>query len=169
MGPCGARRSGSGARGLRAPHVVFGCLGNHETITQTEDSITGLFAAQDIHILRQERAPIRLGSDTLNLIGIDDSQPDLKVIARQVMPDTVNILLVHDQAPNGFNQAVELWTVIARVSAPIRLERLLRQLDQEPAARRDGSFRAPRARRCRNASHHDQSHGLGSCVASARG
>jgi predicted MPP superfamily phosphohydrolase len=24
------------------------------------------------------------------------------------MPDTVNILLVHDQAPNGFDQAVEL-------------------------------------------------------------
>jgi predicted MPP superfamily phosphohydrolase len=37
-----------------------------------------------------------------------NSQPDLRVIARQVMPDTVNILLVHDQAPNGFDQAVEL-------------------------------------------------------------
>src|SRR5712692_2010420 len=72
--------------GLSAPHGVFGCLGNHETITQTEDSITRLFAAQGIHILRQERAPIRLGDDTLNLIGIDDSQPDLKVIARQVVP-----------------------------------------------------------------------------------
>jgi predicted MPP superfamily phosphohydrolase len=94
--------------GLRAPYGIFGCLGNHETITQTEDSITRLFAAQGIRILRQERAPIRLGGDTLNLIGIDDSQPDLRVIARQVMPDTVNILLVHDQAPNGFDQAVEL-------------------------------------------------------------
>ncbi|HWY06263.1 MAG TPA: metallophosphoesterase [Candidatus Acidoferrales bacterium] len=94
--------------GLRAPHGVFGCLGNHEWITETEESITRLFAAQGIRILRQERAPIRLGGDSLNLIGIDDSQPDLKVIARQVMPDTVNILLVHDQAPNGFNQAVEL-------------------------------------------------------------
>jgi predicted MPP superfamily phosphohydrolase len=94
--------------GLRAPYGVFGCLGNHETITQTEESITRLFAAQGIHILRQDRAPIRLGGDMLNLIGIDDSQPDLRVIARQVMPDTVNILLVHDQAPNGFDQAVEL-------------------------------------------------------------
>jgi predicted MPP superfamily phosphohydrolase len=94
--------------GLRAPYGVFGCLGNHETITQTEDSITRLFAAQGIHILRQDRAPIRLGGDTLNLIGIDDSQPDLRVIARQVMPDTVNILLVHDQAPDGFDHAVEL-------------------------------------------------------------
>jgi predicted MPP superfamily phosphohydrolase len=49
-----------------------------------------------------------LGGDPLNLIGIDDSQPDLRVIAHQVMPDTVNILLVHDQAPNGFDQAIEL-------------------------------------------------------------
>jgi predicted MPP superfamily phosphohydrolase len=94
--------------GLRAPYGVFGCLGNHETITQTEESITRLFAAQGIRILRQDRAPIRLGGDTLNLIGIDDSQPDLRVIARQVMPNTVNILLVHDQAPNGFDQGVEL-------------------------------------------------------------
>jgi len=94
--------------GLRAPYGVFGCLGNHETITQTEESITRLFAAQGIHILRQERASIRLGGDTLNLIGIDDSQPDLRVIARQVMPDTVNILLVHEQTPDGFDRAVEL-------------------------------------------------------------
>jgi predicted MPP superfamily phosphohydrolase len=32
--------------GLRAPYGVFGCLGNHETITKTEESITRLFAAQ---------------------------------------------------------------------------------------------------------------------------
>src|SRR6266849_2498434 len=56
--------------GLRAPYGVFGCLGNHETITQTEESITRLFAARDIRILRQERAPIRLRGETLNLIGV---------------------------------------------------------------------------------------------------
>ncbi len=94
--------------GLHAPHGVFGCLGNHETITQTEESITRLFAAQGIHILRQERAPIRLGGDALNLIGIDDSHPDLQGVERLMMPDTVNILLVHDQAPDGFDHAVEL-------------------------------------------------------------
>ena len=81
--------------GLRAHYGVFGCLGNHEVITHTEESITRLFAAQGIHILRQERAPIRLGSDTLNLIGIDDSQPDYKGVEGLVMPDTVNILLCH--------------------------------------------------------------------------
>ena len=92
--------------GLRAPHGVFGCLGNHESITETEDSITRLFAAQGIRILRQERAPIRLGGDTLNLIGIDDSQPDDGAVEHLVMPGTVNILLNHN--PNDFDQAAGL-------------------------------------------------------------
>jgi predicted MPP superfamily phosphohydrolase len=92
--------------GLRAAYGVFGCLGNHETITQTEKSITRLFAARDIRILRQERAPIRLRGETLNLIGVDDSLTELRVVAPLVMPDTVNILLVHD--PSAFDRAVEL-------------------------------------------------------------
>jgi len=58
--------------GLRAPYGVFGCLGNHEVITETEDSITRLFAAQGIRILRQERAPIRRSEEALNLL----NQPD---------------------------------------------------------------------------------------------
>jgi len=92
--------------GLRAPYGVFGSLGNHESITETEESVTGLFVAQGIRILRQERAPIRLGGDTLNLIGDDDSQADLKAVERLVMPGTVNILLNHN--PNDFDHAVEL-------------------------------------------------------------
>jgi predicted MPP superfamily phosphohydrolase len=92
--------------GLRAPYGIFGCLGNHESITQTEESITRLFAARDIRILRQERAPIRLRGETLNLIGVDDSLPELQVIAPLVIADTVNILLVH--YPSAFDRAVEL-------------------------------------------------------------
>ena len=92
--------------GLRAPYGIFGCLGNHETITQTEESITRLFATRGIRILRQERAPIRLRGETLNLIGVDDSLTELQVIAPLVMPDTVNILLVH--YPDAFDRAVEL-------------------------------------------------------------
>jgi predicted MPP superfamily phosphohydrolase len=93
--------------GLRAPYGVFGCLGNHESITQTEESITGLFAAQGIHILRQKRAPIQLNGGTIHLIGIDDSQPDGSRIERLVMPDTVNILLTHVPVPTFFDWAVE--------------------------------------------------------------
>src|SRR5881392_350852 len=57
--------------GLRAPSGVFGCLGNHEIYTETEDSITRLFATEGIRILRQEQAPIQSHGEMLNLIGID--------------------------------------------------------------------------------------------------
>jgi len=94
--------------GLRAPHGVFGCLGNHEADVGIEESITRLFAAQSIRILRQERAPIRLRDETLNLIGIDDGGDVAPMHTREVeghrrlqqlkalvMPNTVNILLHH--------------------------------------------------------------------------
>jgi predicted MPP superfamily phosphohydrolase len=51
--------------GLRAPFGVFGCLGNHEIYTETEDSITRLFAAAGIRILRQERTPIQSHGEVL--------------------------------------------------------------------------------------------------------
>ena len=94
--------------GLRAPHGVFGCLGNHEADVGIEESITRLFAAQGIRILRQERAPIRLRDDMFNLIGIDDAgelasdhtqkvedHRRLQLLKALVMPNTVNILLQH--------------------------------------------------------------------------
>jgi predicted MPP superfamily phosphohydrolase len=101
--------------GLHAPYGVFGCLGNHEADVRIEDSITRLFAAQGIRILRQERAPIRLGDDMLNLIGIDDgggvapmntreveSHRRLQQLKALIMPNTVNILLIH--YPQCFDQ-----------------------------------------------------------------
>ncbi len=88
--------------GLRAPHGVFGCLGNHEADTGIEDSITQLFAGDGIHMLRQQRAPVRIGAESINLIGMDiGSIPPAQVRQRRqylkamVMPDTVNILLIH--------------------------------------------------------------------------
>jgi predicted MPP superfamily phosphohydrolase len=96
--------------GLHAPHGVYGCLGNHEW--DAEDSITRLFAEHDIHILRQERAPVQLRNETINLIGIDcpespgDLQRLLREVEKLVMPDTVNILLTH--YPWVFDRAVEI-------------------------------------------------------------
>jgi predicted MPP superfamily phosphohydrolase len=96
---------------LRAPCGVFGCLGNHEPITHTEESITRLFAAQGIRILRQESAPIRVGGEMLNLIGMDsplslsDGNRCLQQVKGLVMPETVNILLVH--FPYVFDRAAE--------------------------------------------------------------
>jgi len=104
---------------LRAPYGVFGCLGNHEIYTETEDSITRLFAAQGIRILRQERAPIQSHGEVLNLIGVDYQQlrfsrdHDGHLVDRYlegseklVVPDMVNILLSHN--PNSFDRAAEL-------------------------------------------------------------
>ena len=93
--------------GLRAPYGVFGCLGNHESITQTEESITRLFAAEGIRILRQERALIQLRGETLNLIGVDDSEPDINVTEHLVMPDMVNIVLVHNMGRADLKRAAE--------------------------------------------------------------
>jgi len=106
--------------GLRAPFGVFGCLGNHEEESGTEESITRLFTAQGIQILRQARVPIVLGGETLNLIGIDDPNGQtetecrrdlhrkLRQIKELMMPETVNILLSHGDFPNMFDQVAEL-------------------------------------------------------------
>lgn len=92
---------------LRASNGVFGCLGNHEIITRTEASITQLFAAHNIRILRQEHAPIQLQGKTINLIGIDDSHEGLDRIERLMIADTVNILLIHDTYEDTFGRAAE--------------------------------------------------------------
>src|SRR6266851_1778255 len=105
--------------GLRAPYGVFGCLGNHEIYTETEDSITRLFAAVGIRILRQERALIQSHGEVVNLIGVDYQQlrfsrdHDGHLVDRYlegseklVVPNMVNILLSHN--PNSFDRAAEL-------------------------------------------------------------
>jgi predicted MPP superfamily phosphohydrolase len=106
--------------GLRAPFGVFGCLGNHEEESGTEESITRLFTAQGIHILRQARAPIVLRGETLNLIGIDephgrteaewrrDLDRKLRQIKDLMMPETTNILLSHGDFPYMFDRVAEL-------------------------------------------------------------
>ncbi len=105
--------------GLKAPLGIYGCLGNHEMITQTEASITALFARRDIRILRQERTPIQVGKESLNLIGVDyefrrHHGPYGDHLVRQYLegvkplmsPDQVNILLSHN--PNTFDRAAQL-------------------------------------------------------------
>jgi len=105
--------------GLRAPYGVFGCLGNHAIYTETEDSITRLFAAAGIRILRQERVPIQSHGEVLNLIGVDYQEARfsrdhsghlvdryLEGSEKLVMPDTINILLNHN--PNSFDRATQL-------------------------------------------------------------
>jgi predicted MPP superfamily phosphohydrolase len=104
--------------GLRAPQGIFGCLGNHEEESNIEDYVAGLFAEQGIHILRQQRTPIQLASETVNLIGIDDPRGETEAEWMQdlyrrlhkglVMPGTVNILLAHEPSDSMFDRAAEL-------------------------------------------------------------
>ncbi|MGH9470154.1 MAG: metallophosphoesterase [Terriglobia bacterium] len=105
--------------GLRAPYGVVGCLGNHEIWTHTEASITRLFAARGIHILRQEQRPIFSGADYINVVGVDFQTQSrfgrvgrghvrtyLDGVEQLLVPGTVNILLSHN--PNTFDRAAEL-------------------------------------------------------------
>jgi predicted MPP superfamily phosphohydrolase len=104
--------------GLRAPHGVFGCLGNHESESETEQFITALFASQGIRVLRQERKTIQSGGEELNLIGIDDPRGESEAewqrdIYRRlhqglVMPGSVNLLLAHDPSVFMFDRAADL-------------------------------------------------------------
>jgi uncharacterized protein len=101
---------------LRAPYGVFGCLGNHEVYTQTQESITRLLGTAGIRILRQTTASIRSQGETLNLIGVDfqgchecptfPPQDYLRGIEHLVLRDTINILLNHN--PNSFDRAAQL-------------------------------------------------------------
>ena len=104
--------------GLRAPHGVFGCLGNHESEGETEQFITALFASQGIRVLRQERKTIQSGGEELNLIGIDDPRGESEAewqrdVYRRlhqglVIPVTVNLLLAHDPSVFMFDRAADL-------------------------------------------------------------
>jgi hypothetical protein len=106
-------------RGLKAPFGIFGCLGNHELWCEVEDSITRLFAAEGVKILRRESAAIESGGERLNLIGVDYQTrtrfgppgdgivPEyLEGVEPLLLPDTANILLSHN--PNTFDRAAEL-------------------------------------------------------------
>ncbi len=104
---------------LKAPFGVFGCLGNHEMWTGTEESITRLFTQKGIRILRQARAPIAVEGETLQLLGVDFQtrgrmgshgeglvQDYLPGVQKLMQPESVHILLSHN--PNSFDRAAQL-------------------------------------------------------------
>lgn len=105
--------------GLCAPHGVLGSLGNHELWAKIQDSISRLFAARGVRILRQESLALRVGGEELNLIGVDYQtrrhmgfhhqgmvREYLEGVERLVRRDTANILLSHN--PNTFDRAAAL-------------------------------------------------------------
>jgi len=103
--------------GLRSPFGVYGCLGNHETWAGVEDSITALFAAAQVRMLRGASVPIALGGDWFNLIGVDfqsrhrfgASAPVKRLLGNietLIVRDRINILLSHN--PDTFDRAAAL-------------------------------------------------------------
>ena len=58
-------------RALRSEAGVFGCLGNHEVYTGTQDYSEREGARRGIRFLRRNSAALRFGKATLNLAGVD--------------------------------------------------------------------------------------------------
>lgn len=103
--------------GLRAPHGVYGCLGNHDAWAGVEDELTALFAQTGVRILRHEAVPVGVPGGSFNLIGVDFQtrrpfgrspivRQFLQGVDRLKAPDQVNILLSHN--PDTFDRAAEL-------------------------------------------------------------
>jgi predicted MPP superfamily phosphohydrolase len=103
--------------GLRAPFGVYGCLGNHDSWTRVEDSITALFRKAGVRILRGENVAIQQNGESINLIGVDFQSPHrfgpspavehlLGNIEGLIDRNRVNILLSHN--PDTFDRAAHL-------------------------------------------------------------
>jgi hypothetical protein len=103
--------------GLRAPFGVYACLGNHDAWARVEDSISALFAARGIRMLRGASVPITVGGDWINLIGVDfqsrhrfgPSAPVKRILGNiesLIVRGRVNILLSHN--PDTFDRAAAL-------------------------------------------------------------
>ncbi|HEV2114479.1 MAG TPA: metallophosphoesterase [Terriglobales bacterium] len=100
---------------LRAPLGVWGCNGNHEIYTDTEDEAALLFRQHGMTMLRQENAQLAWRGAKFNLIGVDyqrqhwfnsQSSQMLEGVEYLVQQDMLNILLSHN--PNAFRRASEI-------------------------------------------------------------
>ncbi|HKW67745.1 MAG TPA: metallophosphoesterase [Terriglobales bacterium] len=100
---------------LRAPLGVWGCNGNHEIYTDTEDEAASLFRRHGMTMLRQENAQLARRGAKFNLIGVDyqrqhwfrsQNPPMLDGVEGLVRQDMPNILLSHN--PNAFRRASEM-------------------------------------------------------------
>ena len=84
---------------LRGDAGVFGCLGNHEIYTETEEYVTAEGRRLGIDFLRQEARELGFGGARINLAGVDYQRkrsPYLKGAERLNAPGAVNILLSHN-------------------------------------------------------------------------
>jgi hypothetical protein len=92
--------------GLRADAGIFGCLGNHEVFTGTENYVEREGARRGLRFLRQATAPLRFGNTTLNLAGVDYQRVHdryLRGAEKLLLPGAFNLLLSHN--PDVFRVA----------------------------------------------------------------
>jgi uncharacterized protein len=84
---------------LRADGGVFGCLGNHEVYAGVEDYTATRGAQLGIRFLRSAAEPLRFGSATLNLAGVDYQRMHSEYLVgaeKMIQPGALNLLLSHN-------------------------------------------------------------------------
>ena len=100
---------------LRAPLGTWGCNGNHEIYTHTQEEAAQLFRQHGMTMLRQENEQLAWRGAKFNLIGVDyqrqhwvaeKNRPMLEGVESLVRPDMPNILLSHN--PNSFVRASDM-------------------------------------------------------------
>jgi uncharacterized protein len=116
---------------LRADAGVFGCHGNHEVYTGTERYVTLRGARLGIRFLRHAALPLRFGSATMNLAGVDYqrfNKPYLAGAERLVQLGAFNLLLSHnpDVFPVAARQGYHLTLAGHTHGGQVRVE-ILRQ------------------------------------------
>ena len=85
--------------GLRADAGIFGCMGNHEIYAGTQEFTEREGARLGMRFLRSACVPLRFGSATLNLAGVDYQhlkEPYLAGAEKMVLPGALNVMLSHN-------------------------------------------------------------------------
>jgi predicted MPP superfamily phosphohydrolase len=91
--------------GLRARRGVYGCLGNHDMFTDSEEEFERGFRAAGFKLLRSANDVIDVNGAALNIIGVDfiNWRDSLDNALRGIRLDGTTVLLLH--APYTFPQA----------------------------------------------------------------
>ncbi|MFL6215196.1 MAG: metallophosphoesterase [Blastocatellia bacterium] len=91
--------------GLRARRGVYGCLGNHDMFTESEEEFEREFRAAGFKLLRSANEVIDVNGTPLNIIGVDfiNWRDSLDNALRGIRLDGTTVLLLH--APYTFPQA----------------------------------------------------------------
>jgi predicted MPP superfamily phosphohydrolase len=100
---------------LRPAGAIVGCMGNHERYAEAESYACEQGSRLGIRFLRQQALPLRFGSATLNIAGVDyqrigDREHYLEGAERLALPGSVNILLSHnpDVIPTAARKGYDL-------------------------------------------------------------